>query len=74
MAAKKKSGRFVVYKLATTGRSDHTLGRFHKKELAKKFAQIESIKRECSVYVDEIFGKNKGEPIATYTSGRSMRI
>lgn len=70
----KKPGRFVVYTLASTGRSYHTLGRFASKAPAVKLAKVESIARESTVYVDEILGKNKGEPIATFVSGMSMRI
>ena len=70
----KKPGRFVVYKLASTGRSNRTLARFHDRTTACSFARAESIDRETTVYVDEILGRNQGEPIATYSSGMSVRI
>ena len=66
--------RFVVYKLARNGVGYHTLRRFTKREAARAFAQVESIKRESTIYVDEELGKGKGEPIATFTSGMSVRI
>lgn len=73
-ATGKRPGRFVVYTLAKRGRGYRTLGRFHRKETARSFAQAESLAREGTVYVDEELGRGKGEPIATYVSGRSMRI
>jgi hypothetical protein len=79
-SAKTKPGRFLVYtyarknaQLGNRARAKH-LARFHDRQAATKFAAAESIALEGTVYVDEILGRNKGEPIATYVSGMSMRI
>jgi len=68
----KRRGRFLVWTMTRKGNA-RDLGRFNKREVALAMAMSESIARESSVYVDEDRATGS-EPIATYTSGMSMRI